>query len=378
MTTTDWRLAFMGIALSWATIATAQTGAVQSLDIRIPIAPQPVRIGTDLHLFYELHVTSFRSSPLALTGLDVVDARSGKSLRRLQGSALADSFETMTKEAAPLILAPGMNGVIYLSLPLDGEAPHALNHRMTFNAKQTGESHNAALMTDELAVDSSALPKFSAPLRGGLWAALYDPSMSRGHRRVVYAVDGHAHLPGRFAVDFFGVDAEGKTHRGSGERPSDYLGYGADVLAVADGTVVAARDDMDEPAMLTQAREHTAIGDATGAYVTLDIGGGHYVFYEHLKPGLAVRIGQQVRQGARLGALGMTGQAMTPHLHFHVANANAPLAAEGTPYHLAAYRVLGRYDSITDFGTQPWRKLEAPIVLRESLPAPNVVVDFEP
>ena len=74
----------------------------------------------------------------------------------------------------------------------------------------------------------------------------------------------------------------------------------------------------------------------------------------------------------------MTGQAMTPHLHFHVANANAPLAAEGTPYHLTAYRMLGRYDSITDFGTQPWRKLEAPIVLRESLPAPNVVVDFEP
>jgi murein DD-endopeptidase MepM/ murein hydrolase activator NlpD len=194
---------------------------------------------------------------------------------------------------------------------------------------------------------------------------------------VLYAVDGHAHLPGRFAMDYFGVDEAGKTYRGNGKRPSDYFGYGVDVLAVADGTVVAARDDFVEPATLAAAPERVSMGDATGVYVALDIGGGRYAFYEHMQPGLAVKVGQKVRRGDRLGAVGLTGQAMTPHLHFHVANANAPLAAEGMPYHLTKYRLLGGYDSIADFGAKPWRPLPVPRDVNMSLPAPNVVVSFD-
>jgi murein DD-endopeptidase MepM/ murein hydrolase activator NlpD len=179
-------------------------------------------------------------------------------------------------------------------------------------------------------------------------------------------------LPGRFAIDFLGVDANGKTFRGTGERPSDYFGYGADVLAVSDGVIVATRDDFTEPPS-----EHVSIGDATGVYVTLDIGGGRYAFYEHLQPGLAVKVGQKVRRGDRLGKLGFTGQAQSPHLHFHVANATAPLAAEGMPYHFTRYRLLGQYNSISDFGAKPWQALPAARVISKSLPAPNVVVSFD-
>lgn len=148
------------------------------------------------------------------------------------------------------------------------------------------------------------------------------------------------------------------------------------MLAVSDGVVVAARDDFTEPATLASA-EHVSIGDATGAYVTLDIGGGRFAFYEHLRPGLAVKVGQKVRRGERLGALGFTGQASTPHLHFHVANAKAPLAAEGMPYHFTSYRLLGGYGSISDFGNEPWQPLPAPRVISQSLPAANVVVSFD-
>ena len=178
-------------------------------------------------------------------------------------------------------------------------------------------------------------------------------------------------------MDFVGVDANGKTHRGAGERPSDYFGYGADVLAVSDGVVVAARDDFTEPATLAGAPERISIGDATGVYVTLDIGGGRYAFYEHLQPGLAVKVGQKVHRGERLGKLGFTGQASSPHLHFHVANATAPLAAEGMPYHFTSYRLLGQYDSIMEFGKKPWQPVPTARVISKSLPAPNVVVSFD-
>jgi murein DD-endopeptidase len=90
-----------------------------------------------------------------------------------------------------------------------------------------------------------------------------------------------------------------------------------------------------------------------------------------------VKVGQKVRRGDRLGKLGFTGQASSPHLHFHVANANAPLAAEGMPYHFTSYRVLGQYNSIMEFGQKPWQPLPAARVISKSLPAANVVVSFD-
>jgi len=351
---------------------------VQSLDIRIPVAPQPVRVGDDVHVFYELHLGNHASTTVTLSDISVLDANASKVLRRYEGDALAALLvrPVAAKDAKPAELPGGTLGTIYLTLPLDSPLPTKLSHKITVTLPVRGGSRSVTLDSDVLPIDTTALLELSPPLRGGMWAALYDPAMERGHRRVLYAVDGHAHLPGRFAMDFLGVDATGKTYRGTGERPSDYFGYGADVLAVSDGVVVAARDDFTEPATLAAA-EGVSIGDATGAYVALDIGSGRYAFYEHLRPGIAVKVGQKVKRGERLGALGFTGQASSPHLHFHVANANTPLAAEGMPYHFTSYRVLGAYNSITEFGEKPWQPLPAPRAIAKSLPAANVVVSFD-
>ena len=147
--------------------------------------------------------------------------------------------------------------------------------------------------------------------------------------------------------------------------------------AVADGIVVAVRNDFSEPATIAEA-PRLSIGDATGNYVALDIGGGRYVFYEHLKPGVRVRLGERVRRGQAIGRLGFTGQASGPHLHFHLADANSPLSAEGVPYVMTRFEPLGRYDSIAAFGRGgPWTPLPPfsgrP---RPSMPSPNMVVRF--
>jgi murein DD-endopeptidase MepM/ murein hydrolase activator NlpD len=201
--------------------------------------------------------------------------------------------------------------------------------------------------------------------------------MERGHRRVVYATEGAARIPGRFAIDWFRIDAHGRTARGDGSRVDAHFGYGAEVLAVADGIVAAVRDDMAETERVANAPP-VPIGDASGNYVALDLGGGRFAFYEHLKPGLRVRVGDRVRRGQVIGRLGFTGQASSPHLHFHLADANSPLGAEGMPYVIEGIRIVGSYNSIAAFARGgPWDAPRAPIHASTTLfPAPNAIVLF--
>jgi hypothetical protein len=251
-----------------------------------------------------------------------------------------------------------------------------MRHRLTYSSARS----DTPITVDAAPV---ALPRsrplvLSPPLRGGPWAAIYGPSWERGHRRVLYAVDGHARIPGRFAIDWIRLDEHGRKAVGDEDRIANWHGYAADVLAVADAVVASVRDDVTESATLA-ARRKNALGDATGNYIALDLGNGRYAFYEHLKPG-SVRVapGQRVRRGQTIGALGFTGDSSGPHLHFHVADANSPLGAEGLPYVLTDFEQLGAYESLDQFGRTPWTPRDEATAPRRraELPAPNSVIMF--
>src|SRR3546814_16585473 len=107
--------------------------------------------------------------------------------------------------------------------------------------------------------------------------------------------------------------------------------FGADVLAVADGTIVAVRDDVPDPAAV-KGRTNPGIADASGNYVMLDIGGGRIATYEHLKQGAPVAVGDRVKAGQVIGFLGFTGQARAPHLPFQPADPPSIPGAQGQPY----------------------------------------------
>jgi hypothetical protein len=354
--------------------ATAPSAAVvlQAFDAAIPYRPAPVRIGDTRHLIYELHLTNFASAPLTVDRIAVHDAATGAELLALSGDALAAALGHLPSGGGTKgpTIAPGIRAIAYLDLALqDGATPVTLTHSVAV----AGASGAATIDAGRVAVDDRPLPVLGPPLRGGPWVAIYAPEMERGHRRVPYATAGKATIPGRFAIDFMKIDTAGRFDRTDGKALADSLSHGAEVLAVADAVVAATRDDFTEPKLRADL-PRVSIGDATGNFVALDLGDGRYAFYEHLQPGIKVKSGDRVKRGQVIGRLGLTGQGSAPHLHFHVASAPSPLAAEGLPFLLEGVQTIGGYPAIGDLGKGPWRP--APKVEGPSLPAANSVVRF--
>ena len=90
-------------------------------------------------------------------------------------------------------------------------------------------------------------------------------------------------------------------------RVEDYYGFGADVLAVADGTVVFTQDGVPEqtPSTVLPADKQA---DIRGNKVVVKIAPRVFAVYEHLQPGsLTVKVGDVVKAGAVLAKLGNTG-----------------------------------------------------------------------
>lgn len=379
-----WRISLLFVLALASQLALAQRApVVQSFDLRVPWAPEPVAVDGKKVLVYELHLTSYAKEPLRLVNIAIVDDNGhalatfeGKTLEAVLGRPDHPADKDLTQ------IPPGVDAVAYLTVPLDrtSGAASKLRHRITY-ATGSDTPSSTTVEGGAFAVSPRASLPVGPPLRGGPWVAIYNAQWERGHRRVLYATEGAVHVPGRFAIDWIRVGAQGGFARGDGAKPADWLGYGADVLAVADATVASTGDGIGESATLAEhAAQKVPLEDAAGNYVALDLGDGRYAFYEHLKPGsITVKPGQRVQRGQVIGQLGFTGESTGPHLHFHIADADAPLAAEGLPYGFEHLHVIGRYDDIEAFGqSKPWRRASQPNgeMLTNGFPASLDVVDF--
>ena len=359
------------IALSLPTAAPGNPPLRQAFDMQVPARPAPVPVAGVTRLAYELHLTNFAGRELTVTRLRTVDRPSGAVIADLSGPELAAATRLVgvaDTEADHRAVAAGRRAIVYLDIALaKGVGPVAVDHILDFEGPTRTGRAGATLRGGSTALDDRPLPVFGPPLTGGPWVAVYQPSLERGHRRVVYAVAGKARVPGRYAVDWMRADGQG--------RAATAAGLGASVLAVADGIVAAAQDGVPMPPPGTDVP--VALAEATGNYVSIDLGDGRFAFYEHLLPGLSVKPGDRVRRGQVIGRVGATGQASSPHLHFHVADANSPLDAEGLPYLLTGATILGSHASADAFRRAPMTPMRRTSGEAPSFPAPNVVVTFD-
>ncbi|GAB2542964.1 M23 family metallopeptidase [Rhodanobacter koreensis] len=370
----------------WMAPATAQQ-ALAPVEARVPYAPAAF-VGSDglTHLAYELHITSIYgdTGPLMPQGLDVYADDGGTPLASFSAVDLAAMSRPSPAEHAPLSIEAGKRVVIHvwLTLPAGSAAPHTLRHRIAFaTAKHTTELLDGV----RVPLNTEAPMLIGPPLRGGLWLAHEGPGNAHSHHwGSLVAVNGQATIPQRYALDLVGIDSQGHAMRADVKdigktRHADWIGYGADVLAVADGVVRDMRDGQDEHAPLSPQPEPqslTAHG-LFGNYVVLELKPGVFASYAHLQRGsVKVRVGERVRRGQLLGRLGQSGNSAAPHLHFQLSNAATFESSEGLPFVFDRFDLFGLETEAQLFGQgKPWTPT-TPWHRQAQLPLDDVVIGF--
>ena len=142
----------------------------------------------------------------------------------------------------------------------------------------------------------------------------------------VCSIQKHFDLdPGPERLDYACGRLTGDGHDGTDIRVPDFpaMDRGVAVVAAAPGVVKAVRDGMADASVRKSGpgeggREAIA-GREAGNGVVIDHGDGWETQYSHLKRGsIAVKPGDRVAAGQRLGLIGLSGQTEYPHVHFSV------------------------------------------------------------
>jgi murein DD-endopeptidase MepM/ murein hydrolase activator NlpD len=349
-----------------------------SVVLDVPTPPTVATADGASFMVYELHVTNLSAAPVTLRRVEVLSGGADRRvLLSLEDSTLARMLARPGVSPAPAVaerarIGGGLRAITFLWVPVDGRTPPTrLRHRLLVATSDTATAQ---------AIEGATVPVTAAavvigpPLRGGGWLTANGPDPFTGHRRALVPVDGIPAIAQRFAIDYLQVDANGATFSGDRANNDSYFAEGEDAIAVADGVVAAIEDGIPEnvPGINSRAVPIT-LETVGGNYVILDIGGGRYAFYAHLKPGsLRVKLGQRVRRGQVVGLVGNSGNSTEPHLHFHVSDGTAPLASQGLPYLHDAFQLEGRCRRLLVDCT----RLPAPETRRREQPLANMILRF--
>jgi hypothetical protein len=370
------------------TLAAGPRSEPQDAEISVSAPNPPLAVpGSDglQHVEYDLVVANAAATPATLTVVEVRTA-DGDLLLRLDGPALVAATQPLDG-MSPTAEIPGSTAVavvVDLGLAADRETAR-LTHRIGYELRGasadpgTGQEVSGPV----LALDPRPPLTITAPLSGPGWLTANSCCDAFTTHRAgrTPAGDDRFVKTETFAVDWIQLHGD-QPFAGDGAGPEQWFGHGADVVAAADGTVVAARDGLPEqsPNSLPAGIDPT---QTTGNHVIVQIRPDTWALYAHLQPGsIAVAVGDKLVAGQPLGRLGNSGNSIAPHLHFGLQDGPEPGSASSVPFVLDRYTVSGAVDpasylaAFTGTGPLQLRGDITPAAQSGTLPLNLAVIDL--
>jgi hypothetical protein len=300
------------------------------------------------HVEYELLIVNAVEQPVTLTRVTVLDP-AAKELTRIEGPALVATTQTLLDKKPLSEIPASAAAAIHVDLIVPpGTAPERVTHQLDYSVP-AGTS--TAVFVDppvihgpEVAIDRRPATVIKPPLKGNGWLATTACCTPNVHRDLRVAVNGRRiETPETFAVDWALLKGN-RVYDQDGASNRQFYDYGADVLAVADGTVVSVQDGKPDTTPNKVMIPKTS-SDFGGNHVILEIAPNVFAAYEHLQPGsVRVKVGDTVKVGAPLAKIGNTGPSLGPHLHFGLLNRPELSTGRSMPFVIDSYTLAGTVD----------------------------------
>jgi Peptidase family M23 len=324
--------------------------------VLLSVQDAPMRfMGSDgrTHLVYELWMTNFSSGKVSVEQVEIL-GEGGVVLQTMDSSEVARRLQPAGFREPSGVMSASTDAILFVHVILaDGQTvPQQLVHRVRMRAEAAPPGQQELTETGgETAVDTQPVVVIGPPLRGERYISADSCCDASRHTRAALPVNGRVWLAQRFAVDWEQLDEEGRVYRGAGTDVASYNIYGKDVLAVADAKVASVIDNLPNQ-VPGQMPVNISVEEADGNSIVLDLSGGRYALYAHLKPGsIRVHTGDTVKRGETIALVGNSGNTLEPHLHFHVMNHASALASNGLPYEIDSFTVTAKSPGTEGFDT---------------------------
>ncbi|MDQ3178937.1 MAG: M23 family metallopeptidase, partial [Acidobacteriota bacterium] len=158
----------------------------------------------------------------------------------------------------------------------------------------------------------------------------------------------------RYGYDFVIVDEQGLNYKGERrvnddwyeartDKMEDYYSFGQPIYAAGAGRIAFVKDTNADDRKFNPADLEADERAYAGNYIVIDHLNGEFSWFGHIKRGSAlVKVGQTVKQGDIIAAIGAAGSSLFPHLHYELRSGGGAKTVEGLPSYFSRFRrILG-------------------------------------